>query len=145
VPGRYTAVWVSPVLVHVLDAKFGNAPAAFVHLRRTVDGDGWTLAPRSVSRMRSRKLHATPEDAIASMKYMTRATAREALAPAADIARMHGARIEQSGDGLWAVLDQHGTPLWFAVFRTEDYAARAYCLVHGVPMDRLPDRPAPAA
>ena len=45
--------------------------------------------------------------------------------------RSHGARISYSDEiKMWRVLDQPDTPLWLALFATEDDAAQAYCWQH---------------
>ena len=76
---RYTAVRISPILIHLLDSRHSNIVAAHVWRTTTVNGTGWRLGPLASTRTNSRKLHATPEDAIASMRYMTKAQARDAL------------------------------------------------------------------
>jgi hypothetical protein len=77
---RYSAVRVTPTMVHLLDSQHSNIVAAKVYERTTVNGTGWVLAPLASTRGQSRKLHATPEDAIASMRYMKKKAARAALA-----------------------------------------------------------------
>ena len=76
---RYSAKRITETTVHVLDSKHGNLPAAMVFRRTTVDGTGWKLMSMSSTRGNSRRLHASPEDAIASMKYMSRSEAQVAL------------------------------------------------------------------
>ncbi len=76
---RYTITRPNPCLIHVRDSKHNGLVAATVFLTKTVDGEGWKLAPMSVGRVSSRRLHTSPEQAIASMKYMTLKEAREAI------------------------------------------------------------------
>jgi hypothetical protein len=45
-------------------------------------------------------------------------------------ARNQGAIIVQTPEGMWKVLDQPDTPLWWALFANEENAARAYCAQH---------------
>ncbi len=76
---RYAVHRVSPTEVRILDLRFGGAEAArVVHVIR-VNGSGWKLFPTSTGRVPSRRMHDTPEAAIASMRYMTQAEARAAL------------------------------------------------------------------
>lgn len=93
---RYTAVRVSPCLIHLLDSRHNNIVAAHVWQRTTVNGTGWQLGPLTSTRTNSRKLHATPEDAIASMRYMTKAQAKAALAAPAPWTKEHAARTMPS-------------------------------------------------
>ena len=133
-PNRYSAAWVNPMLVHLLDSKFNGAVAAHVFLRRTVNGDGWQLAPMTTTRSRSRKLHSSPWDAIASMAYMSLLEARTALKPASplEVSRRHGADIRETEPGQWRVMEGQPSPLWFARFDKEEDAASAYCIVHNL-------------
>lgn len=48
------------------------------------------------------------------------------------VATAHGAKLHQADDGLWCVLDQTNSLLWFAWFKTEGTAAWAYCFEHGL-------------
>ena len=89
---RYTAVRVTPCLIHLLDSRHNNIVAAHVWQRTTVNGTGWQLGPLASTRTNSRKLHATPEDAIASMRYMTKAQAKAAIAATTPWTKEHAAR-----------------------------------------------------
>jgi len=77
---RYSLLRVSDKMIHILDAKHGGLVGAKVYLRTTVNGTGWVLAPMTSTRTQSRKLHATPVDAIVSMRYMTKREAEASLA-----------------------------------------------------------------
>jgi hypothetical protein len=59
-------------------------------------------------------------------------------------AEVYGARLHQQNDGMWAVLDQpRDSILWLAVFRSEEWAAAAYCIANRLPQrrdERLPPR-----
>jgi hypothetical protein len=143
-PDRYSAVWISPKLAHVLDAKHGNAVAATVSWRCTVQGEGWKLQAMSVSRTSSRKLHWTPEQAIAAMKYMTLAAARASLGSPVEAALAHGARFAREADGLWTVASRASAVLAAARFRSDQDAARTYCMVNGLPVGQPLAHPAPA-
>lgn len=67
---RYVAKRISEYVVHVLDRRYGDAVTAYVHFRRTARGEGWVLYPQNAARNPSRKMHATPAEAISSMRYM---------------------------------------------------------------------------
>lgn len=47
-------------------------------------------------------------------------------------AKEHGAKLHRDDDGLWCLLDQTDSVLWFAYFRDEKNAAWAYCHEHGL-------------
>lgn len=49
-----------------------------------------------------------------------------------DKAEQHGAKLDQAENGLWRVLDQPNTVLWWAYFLDKPTAACAYCLHHGL-------------
>lgn len=44
-----------------------------------------------------------------------------------------GAKVHHREDGMWVVLDQENTPLWWACFGSEAHAARAYCMQNKIP------------
>jgi hypothetical protein len=76
---RFSVVRVTDMMIHIIDAQHGGLVCAQVFFKHECDGSGWRVAPRTQRHM-SRKLHATPEDAIASMKYLSKRAARIALA-----------------------------------------------------------------
>ena len=49
-----------------------------------------------------------------------------------DKATQHGAKFHQHENGMWTVLDQPNTPLWYAWFLDEGSAAISYCLQHNL-------------
>jgi len=83
---RYTLRIASDKRIDVLDSKFGRNVTAIVRYVENQEGKGWRVHPQNVGRRSSRTLHATPEKALASMRYMTEACARS---------RMSDARKEQ--------------------------------------------------
>jgi hypothetical protein len=80
VMARYSVRRINTTTIHVLDAKHGLAVAAKVYFKKECNGSGWKLAPMTSTRTGSRKLHATPEAAISSMRYLTLMEARQAIA-----------------------------------------------------------------
>ncbi len=49
----------------------------------------------------------------------------------------YGAKLAETSDGLWVVLDQpEDSLLWLAVFRSGAHAAQAYCIDKGFPFRR---------
>jgi hypothetical protein len=46
------------------------------------------------------------------------------------IAEAHGAKLDRADSGMWRVLDQPGTVLWWAYFLDRRTAAYAYCIHH---------------
>lgn len=48
------------------------------------------------------------------------------------IAEAHGAKFDQA-NGMWRILDQPGTVLWWAYFLDQRTAACAYCIHHRLP------------
>ena len=75
---RFSLLRVSDTMIEILDARHGGLVSARVFFKTEAGGSGWKVGPLN-QRKFSRKLHATPEDAIASMKYLTKAAARAAL------------------------------------------------------------------
>lgn len=66
---RYTVEWVfNEGRVAVRDARHGNLICGIVELHKTVDGIGWKYYSRTQTG-HSRKLHSSPLDIIASMRF----------------------------------------------------------------------------
>ena len=48
------------------------------------------------------------------------------------VAEARGAKMDKADNGMWRVLDQPNTVLWWAYFLDKKTAAFAYCLHHGL-------------
>lgn len=64
------------------------------------------------------------------LQIATRAIAASRQPTWEQTAEAHGAKLDQAENGMWRLLDQPGTVLWWAYFLDRRTAAYAYCLHH---------------